>query len=130
MATLYLDHDVPLQVAHLLGNSGHFVMTARALDLDAASDELQLLSAYRNRAILVTRNRKDFLLLHRAWLTWSHEWGASATHSGIVLVPHQYEGEDWTPPLVSSRILMLLMEGLPRENELYHWQRTGWTRAA
>ncbi len=128
MANLYLDHDMAAEAAALLKNQGHVVATARELGLDAAPDYMQLLTAFRRESIMVTHNRKDFLELHGAWLTWSQEWSVAMQHPGIIVVPREEAGVHWTAATIAARVQALLAEGAPRANELYRWRDGAWVR--
>ncbi len=44
---------------------------------------MHLLTAARASRILVTRNWRDFRLLHRAW----RDWGVPLGHAGILIIP-------------------------------------------
>jgi predicted nuclease of predicted toxin-antitoxin system len=66
VASFYIDHDVNVRVAQHLHALGHAARTARDLQLERAQDDQQLLVAAQNGWTLVTHNRKDFILLHRA----------------------------------------------------------------
>jgi len=71
MASFLLDHNVKAQVQGLLRGRGHECAVALERGLDRASDDLLLLNAADTSAILVTHNKQDFRLLHRAWHSWS-----------------------------------------------------------
>ncbi len=88
MANFYLDHNVSHQLAHALRALGHGVDTAYGLRLDAADDDEQLATAALSGRILVTHNRRDFILLHRAWFRWARLWGVTnVQHHGILMIP-------------------------------------------
>lgn len=70
MASIYLDHDVPTQIKRGLQEQGHDVVATRDLRSQRADDAEQLLSAAQMKRMLVTHNREDFELSHRAWLLW------------------------------------------------------------
>ena len=63
MASFYVDHDVSVDVGELLRERGHAVTLTRDLQLERAHDGLQLLTATRRQALLVSHNGKDF----RGW---------------------------------------------------------------
>ena len=65
MARFYIDHDVSRYVATLLRQSRHDACAAFDVGLASVHDGIQLMTAARQRRILVTHNWKDFLLLHR-----------------------------------------------------------------
>ena len=78
MAQLYADEDFPFPVVLHLRQLGHDVVTAleAARANQAISDEDQLLFATGQGRAVLTRNRKDYIRLHRRF----------AQHSGIISV--------------------------------------------
>jgi hypothetical protein len=89
LAAFYLDHDVSFQVAGALRRlPAHSVITTRDMGMESAKDPDQLLLAAERRWVLVSHNRKDFRLLHRAWHLWTTHWRVPATHAGILIIPH------------------------------------------
>jgi len=126
MPKIHLDNDVPVRLADLLRQDGHLVTTSRELGLERLADYQQLLTAYRQQAILLTRNRKDFILLHGAWQGFSAEWSISASHFGILILPHRHGGVEWTPEIAYARTASLIAGGMPRLNELFTWEQNGW----
>jgi Domain of unknown function (DUF5615) len=94
VARFYLDHDVSLRLALLLRAAGHDTTTAQEAGLSHASDDAQLLAAAQQQRILVTHNRKDYVLLHDAWRRWPVAWGTLAPpHAGILVLDHRPERE-------------------------------------
>ncbi len=75
MADFYLDHNISVAITAELQSLGHWATTSADLGLEVASDHIHLMTGAARRAILVTHNYKDFLLLQRAWLDWSASWG-------------------------------------------------------
>lgn len=74
-------------------------------------------------AYCLTDNRRDFLLLHDAWLTWTHEWRMDHRHSSILVV-------DQLPPAdlyVAARAIhdRVSDPATSLRNALYHWVRNG-----
>ena len=126
MADLYLDNDVSLELAPLLSSAGHRVTTTRDLGLFRATDDAQLLTAARNGWILVTYNRRDFVLLHDAWLTWPAAFGlVLPAHPGILAL-------DPASPETLARAVADFVAATPAtalENGLFWWHgRDGWRR--
>ncbi len=126
MADFYLDNDVSLRLAPLLRSVGHRVTTTRDLGLSGASDDAQLLTAARNGWILITHNRRDFMMLHDAWRTWPAAFGlALPPHPGSLVL-------DQALPDVLTNIVSGFLAGMPGEswiNELFWWRRAGtWRR--
>jgi len=61
--------------------------------------------------VLATRNRRDFLLRHAAWLRWPAAWNVHPEHAGI-LAPRQ----DGNEHLTARAIDALLERALPFPN--------------
>lgn len=126
MADFYLDHNVAVDLASLLQASGHVVVTAHDAGRGRATDDEHLLFATDLGAILVSHNRRDFVLLHGAWRRWTSAWGVTRTHAGILIVPQ--------PPIVTTAEITdaldaFVRRGLSPANELYRWRRAGgWQR--
>ena len=113
-----------MRVAQHLHTFGHAARTARDLQLERAQDDQQLLVAAQNGWTLVTHNRKDFILLHRAWQRWSSAWQVSAHHAGILIVPHR-----WLEDQAALEIDAFIQTRQPLANQLYEWRTTmGWMR--
>ena len=64
MAAFYRDNDVAQVLAAYLLADGHDVTTARWARLQAAADAEQLLRAAEEGRILVTHNRREYVMLH------------------------------------------------------------------
>ena len=127
MAIFFLDHNVRVLVAELLRASGQTAVTARDLFLTRATDDELLLAAAERGWTLVTNNRKDFELLHDAWLRWSAAWGAAAAHAGILVLPQPWPADR------SARVLRdFLASSRPLSNALYVFRGSagGWDRRA
>ena len=86
----YLDEDISSELAWLLRDAGHDVLTTSESRLRANPDSDQLLRAWAEQRILVTHNRGDFVLLHLAWSSWPYAWAHPQTplHAGIAII-HQ-----------------------------------------
>ncbi|PYV36971.1 MAG: hypothetical protein DMG06_29250, partial [Acidobacteria bacterium] len=58
-----LDHDVPIDISYCLAELGHAIVRLPEV-LDASADDDRVLEyASRNRCVLITCNRDDFLTL-------------------------------------------------------------------
>ncbi|MCC7103946.1 MAG: DUF5615 family PIN-like protein [Chloroflexi bacterium] len=126
MADFYFDSDVSLTVARMLSDAGHDVTTARDLRLQAAADDLHLLTAVQSNRTLVSHNRRDVVLLHDAWLRWPRAFGlALPPHSGVLVL-------DQTMPaglFEAIENLLGTVSGQRRANELFWWRtHGGWLR--
>jgi predicted nuclease of predicted toxin-antitoxin system len=76
---IYLDEDVDVLLARLLGSRGFHCVSASELGHLAWTDAQHLEFAAGQGAILITHNRVDFENLARQW------WDQSKNHAGIVL---------------------------------------------
>jgi hypothetical protein len=90
VARFCLDNDIARPTAGLLRRLGNDVVHTRDVRRTNAHDEDQLLYAARHDRVLVTHNGNDFMMLHRAWLSWSREWSVQPEHSGIVVIPQRW----------------------------------------
>ena len=123
MASFFLDEDVSANLADLLRSYGHTVTDVHDERREGIPDPRQLLFASDRGLIVVTHNRRDFLLLHDAWLTWTHEWRMVHRHSGILVV-------DQLPPAdlhIAARAIHdhVSDPAMSLRNALYHWIRNG-----
>lgn len=66
MARIYLDEDVPIEVADFLRSWGHDVETTDEAGRKQTPDPSQMAYAIAAGRIMVTHNRKDYKRLHRA----------------------------------------------------------------
>lgn len=126
MARLYLDHDVSIRLAPLLRAAGHEATTARDVGLEHASDDAQLLVAWREARAFVTHNRKDYVLLDGAWRRWPPAWGVVAPpHPGVLVLDRRPD-----PELIAALAALLAADPpVQLVGELY-WRRIGrrWQR--
>jgi hypothetical protein len=126
MADFYLDHNVAVELGHLLRGLGHTVRTADELGLAAAKDDEHLLLASERAWIFVTNNKRDFTLLHGAWKRWATAWGVTPQHFGIMIMPQESPG-DLPRARVAQAIEDLIRNGAPLANECYEWRPSrGW----
>ncbi len=124
MARFPLDENVSATIAARLRALGHDVATAGDLGLLGADDEVHLLAAEKTDRILVTHNRDDFRLLHRAWRLWARDWGVRRSHAGVLVIP---QAPHWSPQHAATEVD--LISRLPLRDELYtyDWQGSrGW----
>lgn len=124
MVVWYFDHNVSQPLASLLRDAGHTITTAREVGLDAAKDERHLLFAAERQWTFCTTNKKDFRLLHDAWLRWSRAWNVTSHHAGIVIFPNA-----WDATRAMQELEAFIALDLSLTNALYEWQsRDGWQR--
>lgn len=116
MTQFYLDENVSLGMIALLQARGHQVIVARRLLPERTSDHHHLAMATRSGWVLVTHDRGDYLLLHRAWRDWFTEWGTPPVpkHAGIIRIPQ--------PPTLSAEqaaaLLAAFFAGENRDDEV------------
>lgn len=126
MTDFYLDHNISSQLATLLRRRGHAVVSARQIGRERGDDAEHLFIAAEQQRIVVTHDRDDFTLLHRAWTRWSVGWGIMVSHAGIVVFPQ--------PPRLTvgqsdQEIATLLARQPVMTNTLFVWSTgAGWTR--
>ena len=93
-----LDEGVSHPLASLLRSHGYDADSAAELARLGLTDVQVLVQAALDGQTLVTHNRKDFRMLHEAWLTWRNRWTAEVVqatgvpialsgHAGILIVP-------------------------------------------
>lgn len=126
MAAFYLDSDVSIHLAPLLHGLGHSATTSRDVGLRGATDDAQLLEAVQRGWITITHNRRDFTMLHDAWITWPAAFGMALPPHPVVLVLEQGR------PRVHIGVLEAIMTAntsVDLANELLWWRRnSGWWR--
>ncbi|MHB8647089.1 MAG: DUF5615 family PIN-like protein [Thermomicrobiales bacterium] len=128
MAGFFLDEDVSADLPDLLRTYGHIVTDVHSEQREGVPDPRQLLFAADRGLTMITHNRRDFLLLHDAWLTWSHEWQIGRRHSGILVVEQM-------PPADLSIAARAIHEQVSDDdtslnNTLYQWVRaSGWQKS-
>jgi hypothetical protein len=119
MAYLYLDEDIPIEVASLLTSAGHPTRTTVAVGRVGRWDAEQLLYATEQGWTIVTHNRRDFRALHEGWLTWSPQWREPHPHGGILSLD---KGNRLAASDYAAAILTLLStDGLTLENHTFEW---------
>ncbi len=75
----YVDEDVPLSLAQALRNRGVDCLTTQEAANKGLSDAEQLAFSAEQGRTLVTHNKRDFILLHNAYVK------SGEKHSGIVV---------------------------------------------
>lgn len=116
---LYIDQDA-LGIARFLRVAGFSVITAHELGHGSYHDETHFLYAARHGLPLLTNNRKDFELLHRAWA----EWGMSPAHAGILI-----GSQEVRPPVMAQALADFLRTDPLLTARLYRWTPgSGWRR--
>ncbi len=84
----FTDEDVPHYYAAALSGNGIDTVTCSAAKVLGLQDEDILQHATALGRAVITRNVRDFVLLHKNWMA------TNRTHGGIVLVTEQRIGVD------------------------------------
>jgi hypothetical protein len=114
VAAFFLDHNVSTHLLYALQSAGHSAIAVRDRFDPRATDEFVLLHAAEHKWILITHNRKDFELLHRAWQRWRAVWTISQQHSGILILPLEWSITRTVVELNAAASNLLLMDMLYR----------------
>lgn len=86
MAAFLLDENVSIRIANHLTALGHHATSIVRAGYGGLPDPDVLLLAQRWQHVLITHNRGDFQLLHRAWRLWGEAWGIRHRHAGILIL--------------------------------------------
>lgn len=122
----YIDEDVHEQLAEQLSAIGHDTVNARQAGNRGRRDPWQFAFATLHRRTLVTANRRDFDLLHEAWIVWSDLAIATATgpHPGILVVPN---GSELGLERLARIVDEFAQSGTAPDNRLFRWHpKRGW----
>jgi hypothetical protein len=128
VAAFYIDKDVDVSLVPALVVLGHQATTTDELGFDQASDGRQLLAAAEHGWVLVTHNRRDFIVLHDAWRFWTATWGITLDHAGIVVLPRSVHGRTWLAAYAAERVDDLLRSDQFAAGQLFTWSRTNGVR--
>jgi hypothetical protein len=108
------DDSASRQLTSFLRKAGHDVMTPADLGIAGAADPVHLIRAIREARILLTRNARDFSLLHDL----IRESGGG--HPGILLVHFENDPtRDLTPRGIATAVAKLESSGVLIANELH-----------
>jgi len=124
VAGLQFDENVSLKLVPLLEAAGHDIVVMRDLRSPRMTDDALLLSSVRAGRVFITHNRKDFRMLHDAWVTWPAAFGmALPPHSGILIL-------DSVPYETLASVIAVFLDEMPPErlaNAIFWWHRhDGW----
>lgn len=86
---LYLDEDVPVQIAPPLRHAGFDVLTTREAGRLRTEDPDQLAFAARERRVLVTFNRDDFVRFTKQFAA------EGAPHAGVLILSRSFARGDY-----------------------------------
>jgi hypothetical protein len=119
--TIYLDDDSASRLlASVLLKAGHDVATPAGLGISGAPDPVHLIRAIHEARVLLTRNARDFSLLHDLIRA------SGGGHPGILLIHFENDTtRDLTPKGIASAVAKLESSGVPIANELHvlnHWR--------
>ena len=119
--TLYLDDDsASRQLALGLRKAGHHVSTPADLGTSGAPDPIHLTRAIQDGRVFLTRNARDFTLLHDLVRA------SGGRHPGILVLHFDNDPtRDLTPRGIVAAIARIEASGLPISNELHllnHWR--------
>jgi hypothetical protein len=118
---LYLDDDsaAPL-LAQLLQQAGHDVQRPNDVGLDGADDPVHLTHAIKEMRTLLTRNYRDFELLHDLVMA------AQGHHPGLLIVRRDNDpSRNLKPRDIVRAVANLLAAGIPIADQyivLNHWR--------
>jgi predicted nuclease of predicted toxin-antitoxin system len=118
---IYLDDDsASRQLSTLLQKAGHKVSIPGDLGISGAPDPMHLIHAIRSHRLLLTRNARDFSLLHQLVIT------SGGGHPGILLLHFDNDPtRDLTPKGTVAAIAKLENAGVRLPNMLHvlnHWR--------
>jgi hypothetical protein len=127
LARLCLDHNVSHDLCPLLGRAGHDAITVRDISGERLHDDVLFLTTVRLNRVFITHNRKDFRLLHDAWVTWPVAFAmALPPHPGILVL-------DAAPHQILAGVIGSFLERTPIErlvSTIFWWRRHGgWDRS-
>jgi predicted nuclease of predicted toxin-antitoxin system len=118
---IYLDDDsASRQLATLLQKAGHKVSIPGDLGISGAPDPMHLTQAIRSNRVLLTRNARDFNLLHELVMT------AGGGHPGILLLHFDNDPtRDLTPKGTVAAVAKLENSGVRVSSMVHvlnHWR--------
>lgn len=116
---LYLDEDVPIQLADLLKARGLIVHLPKETGTVSRADSIHLQVCSRRHWVIVTQNRRDFRRLHWLWMTLNHWKVLRRAHGGILTVFEQEPAlpEKWAPAIEDLLQRQMTLQGL-----MYMWR--------
>ncbi len=81
---VYLDDDLDSNILNrLLSQSGHQVISPRAIGNSGITDEEHLRYAANNSLVMLTADSQDFVRLHQIWLSQFRQ------HEGVLVVYYE-----------------------------------------
>jgi predicted nuclease of predicted toxin-antitoxin system len=111
---LYLDDDTAERsLSKLLSAAGYDVMLPSDAGSSGADDPIHLLNAIRGTQVLLTKNYRDFELLHELVL------GSGGSHPGIVVIRQDNDRRDMSSAVIVDSLGRLVRSGIEIGNG-YH----------
>jgi predicted nuclease of predicted toxin-antitoxin system len=108
------DDSASRQLVAVLRKSGHDVATPTDLGISGAPDPVHLVRAIQGARVLLTRNARDFSLLHELVRV------SGGSHPGIMLVHLVNDPtRDLTPRGIATAVTKLESSGVPLSGELH-----------
>lgn len=107
---LYLDEDVPVQIAPPLRAAGFDVLTTRDAGRLKSEDPDQLEFAGREGRVLITRNRDDFVDFTVRF------YDEGRPHSGVLVISKSFGREDFGG---MARAIVAYFDGRPGDLPAY-----------
>ena len=113
---VYLDDDLDSNILfRLLSQSGHEVISPRAIGNRGITDEEHLRYAADNLLDLLTANSRDFVRLHQIWLSQSRQ------HAGVLVVYRESNpARNMSLRETSSAVTRLEQAGVPIANNIHN----------
>lgn len=78
----YFDEDIPVPLARAMKQRGADVLTTQEADMESSSNDAQVAFAAGQQRVLLTHNKRDFILIHQRYL------GEGKDHWGMVVADH------------------------------------------
>ena len=113
---IYLDDDLDSNILNRpLSQSGHLVISPRAIGNKGLTDEEHLQYAANNLLVVLTANSQDFVRLHQIWLSQSLQ------HAGVLVVYRENNpARDMSFGDISSGVTRLEQAGVPIASNIHN----------
>ena len=113
---VYLDDDLDFSILfRRLSQSGHQVISPRAISNRGITEEEHLRYAADNLLVLLTANSRDFVRLHQIWLSQSRQ------HAGVLVVYRENNpARNMSFRETSSAVTRLEQAGVPITDNIHN----------